>query len=72
MDQYDSHLQMFRRGRVVNNIFVEGLWSTKKYEDISLRNYATLPALANGFQSYSFIATPSDRTRALDIEHRLR
>jgi putative transposase len=40
------------RGRVVDNIFIERLWRTVKYEDIFLREYATVPALGDGLQSY--------------------
>jgi putative transposase len=40
------------RGRVADNIFIERLWRTVKYEDIYLKEYATVPALANGLQNY--------------------
>ncbi len=45
-------ISMDGRGRFVDNIFIERLWRTVKYEDIFLREYATVPALASGLQSY--------------------
>ncbi|MBN2001948.1 MAG: transposase family protein [Anaerolineae bacterium] len=40
------------RGRAFDNIFVERLWRTVKYEDIYIRDYAGLPALTNGLMAY--------------------
>ncbi len=37
---------------MVDNAFIERLWCTVKYEDIFLREYATVPALVNGLQRY--------------------
>jgi putative transposase len=36
----------------VDNIFVERLWRTVKYEDIYLNGYASVPALAAGLDDY--------------------
>jgi hypothetical protein len=40
------------RGRTSNNIFVERLWRSVKYEEIYLKEYATVAALLSGFTSY--------------------
>jgi putative transposase len=40
------------RGRCLDNVFVERLWRTVKYEDIYLRGYETVPALTQGLQKY--------------------
>ena len=40
------------RGRAFDNIFVERLWRTVKYEDIYIKEYATVPALFNGLEDY--------------------
>lgn len=45
-------VSMDSRGRVFDNIFVERLWRTVKYEDIYLREYETVPALAAGLDAY--------------------
>jgi putative transposase len=40
------------RGRVFDNIFIERLWRTVKYEEIYIREYASVPALVDGLQDY--------------------
>jgi putative transposase len=45
-------ISMDGRGRALDNIFVERLWRSVKYEDIYLKDYATVPALAAGLGSY--------------------
>jgi putative transposase len=40
------------RGRALDNIFVERLWRSVKYEDVYLRDYLTVPALEAGLGSY--------------------
>ncbi|MCK6630580.1 MAG: integrase core domain-containing protein, partial [Anaerolineae bacterium] len=36
----------------LDNIFVERLWRTVKYEDIYLKDYGTVPALITGLTRY--------------------
>ena len=45
-------ISMDGRGRALDNIFVERLWRTVKYENIYLREYATVPELQAGLASY--------------------
>jgi len=45
-------VSMDGRGRVFDNIFVERLWRSVKYEDIYLKEYATVPALHTGLTEY--------------------
>jgi len=45
-------VSMDGRGRFVDNIFVERLWRTVKYEDIYPKGYETVPALAAGLDDY--------------------
>lgn len=45
-------ISMDGRGRALDNIFVERLWRSVKYEDIYLKDYATVPALITGLTSY--------------------
>lgn len=45
-------VSMDGRGRALDNIFVERLWRTVKYEDIYLQRYETVPALIQGLQLY--------------------
>jgi putative transposase len=45
-------VSMDGRGRALDNIFVERLWRTVKYEDIYLKDYDSVPALQQGLQDY--------------------
>jgi putative transposase len=45
-------ISMDGRGRALDNIFVERLWRTVKYEDIYLKDYETGWALETGLSSY--------------------
>jgi len=45
-------ISMDGRGRAFDNIFVERLWRTVKYEDVYLRGYASMPELLLGLTSY--------------------
>ncbi len=45
-------ISMDGRGRALDNIFVERLWRSVKYEDIYLKGYATLPELLLGLCEY--------------------
>ena len=45
-------VSMDGRGRCLDNVFVERLWRSVKYEDIYLRAYATVAELERGLGSY--------------------
>ncbi len=45
-------VSMDGKGRCLDNVFVERLWRTVKYEDIYLRCYETVPALQGGLGRY--------------------
>ena len=45
-------ISMDGRGRALDNIFVERLWRTVKYEDIYLNGYQTVPELRLGLKRY--------------------
>jgi putative transposase len=45
-------ISMDGRGRALDNIFVERLWRSVKYEDIYLKDYAAVPALTSGLHDY--------------------
>jgi putative transposase len=40
------------RGRALDNIFVERLWRTVKYEDVYLKGYESMPDLLLGLTHY--------------------
>jgi len=45
-------ISMDGRGRAFDNIFIERLWRSVKYEDIYLQNYETVPLLETGLDNY--------------------
>ena len=45
-------VSMDGRGRALDNIFVERLWRSVKYEDVYLRDYQTVPELDAGLGRY--------------------
>ncbi len=45
-------ISMDGRGRALDHIFVERLWRLVTYEAIYLKDYATVPALAEGLERY--------------------
>lgn len=45
-------ISMDGRGRALDNIFVERLWRSVKYEDVYLKGYASMPELMLGLTEY--------------------
>src|SRR4029079_12708722 len=45
-------VSMDGRGRALDNVFVERLWRSVKYEDISIHGYEAVPDLHQGLARY--------------------
>jgi putative transposase len=45
-------ISMDGRGRALDNIFIERLWRSVKYEDLYIKEYPTVPDLAAGLEQY--------------------
>ena len=45
-------ISMDSQGRCFDNIFIERLWRTLKYEEIYIRDYQDVPSLLTGLKSY--------------------
>lgn len=45
-------ISMDGRGRALDNIFIERLWRSVKYEDVYLKDYETVPTLERGLANY--------------------
>jgi putative transposase len=52
LEQAAVRISMDGRGRALDNIFIERLWRSLKYEDIYLKDYATVPELVAGLAAY--------------------
>ena len=48
----DVRMSMDGRGRYLDNIFIERLWRSLKYEDIYLKDYESVAALVDGVDTY--------------------
>lgn len=52
LESRNIKISMDGRGRALDNVFVERLWRSLKYEDIYIWNYETVPDLVKGVQRY--------------------
>jgi putative transposase len=59
-------VSMDGRGRCLDNVFVERLWRTVKYEDIYLRGYEKVPELGQGLKRYFRFDNEERLHQALD------
>jgi putative transposase len=61
-------VSMDGKGRCLDNVFVERLWRTVKYEDIYLRGYETVPELTQGLERYFPFYNEERPHQALDYQ----
>ena len=66
LEHHGIRISMDGRGRVFDNIFVERLWRTLKYEDIYLKDYVSVPELEAGLRSYFRFYNEERPHQALD------
>jgi len=52
LEEAGVRISMDGRGRVFDNIFIERLWRTVKYEDIYIKEYETVMRLIEGLEEY--------------------
>ena len=52
LESADVSISMDGRGRALDNVFVERLWRTVKYEDIYLKDYADGAEVQEGLMHY--------------------
>jgi putative transposase len=61
-------ISMDGRGRALDNIFVERLWRSVKYEDVYLKGYATMSEARAGLGEYFFFY--NDKRPHQSLEYR--
>jgi putative transposase len=61
-------VSMDGRGRCLDNVFVERLWRSVKYEDVYLRGYETVPELYAGLGRYFPFYNAERLHQALDYQ----
>ena len=54
------------RGRALDNIFVEGLWRSVKYEEVYLQDYATVTEAILGLKKYFLFYNAERQHQSLD------
>ena len=59
-------VSMDGRGRYLDNVFVERLWRSVKYEDVYLHRYEEVPQLASGLKRYFVFYTEERLHQSLD------
>ena len=52
LKQAETRISWDGRGRALDNIFVERLWRSVKYEDIYIKDYQTVPEVRKGLDDY--------------------
>jgi len=52
LEAAEIRISMDGRGRALDNVFVERLWRTVKYEHVYLHEYASVPELEKGLEQY--------------------
>lgn len=66
--EYGIAISMDGRGRVFDNIFVERLWRTVKYENIYISGYQNIPELKGGLRRYFNFYNMERYHQALDYK----
>ena len=61
-------ISMDGRGRALDNIFVERLWRSVKYEEIYLYDYATVTELIQGLKKYFWFYNTERQHQSLDYQ----
>ena len=66
--QHGIRISMDGRGRVFDNIFIERLWRSVKYEDIYLKDYQNGARLTQGMKNYFLFYNEHRPHQALDYK----
>jgi len=61
-------ISMDGRGRAIDNIFVERLWRSVKYENVYLKGYETIPEAAAGLKEYFNFYNTERHHQSLDYK----
>ncbi len=63
---HDIRISMDGRGRWLDNVFIERLWKSVKYEDVYLKAYGSIPAVRQGLTTYFEFYNCRRRHQSLD------
>lgn len=68
LQKHGIQISMDGRGRCFDNIFIERLWRSVKYEDIYLNDYRSVAELRAGMRRYFLLYNEVRRHQALGYE----
>ena len=68
LETADVQISMDGKGRYLDNIFVERLWRTVKYEDVYLKRYETVREVKEGLKDYFSFYNHQRLHQALDYK----
>ncbi|PKP67222.1 MAG: IS3 family transposase [Alphaproteobacteria bacterium HGW-Alphaproteobacteria-5] len=66
LEEKNIRISMDGRGRWIDNVFVERLWRSLKYEDVYLKAYETGKALREGLKTYFMLFNKERPHQSLD------
>jgi putative transposase len=66
LNAHDIRISMDGRGRWLDNVFIERLWRSVKYEDVYLKAYDSIPAVRQGITTYFEFYNCRRRHQSLD------
>lgn len=66
LESEEVSISMDGRARAIDNVFIERLWRSLKYEDIYIKDYQTVPQLRQGLQQYFLFYNTVRQHQALD------
>lgn len=68
LKKYPIQISMDGRGRATDNIFVERLWRSVKYENVYLKGYETIPDAEKGLKEYFEFYNTERHHQSLDYK----
>lgn len=69
LEKSNIKISMDGRGRALDNIFVERLWRSLKYEDIYLKDYESVKELQEGLKKYFYFYNNERPHQSLDYRY---
>lgn len=66
LESEDIDISMDGRGRAIDNVFIERLWRSLKYEDIYMKDYQTVQELREGLRQYFLFYNTVRQHQALE------
>jgi putative transposase len=71
LESHNINISMDGKGRWMDNVFIERLWWSVKYQDVYLKAYSSIAEVRRGSETILSSITASGGIRALTGEHRM-